>query len=164
MNVTEQSISNEMQNNIQCCARDAAQLLGVDAKVATPGALVEAVDQFVHKWQQGERPENAGEGDEDYSLTLGSLWGEQLVKELGWQWAKVTFHDHEESTAIGVFSADRSLAIYPFHFVYGCIEKEAPVTILLAFNILTDGKRVPELPAGGYENVMDNVHHSVPRD
>lgn len=164
MNVTETSISSEMQNNIRNCACDAAQLLGVDLKGATPVALVEAVDQFVHQWQKGERPDSAGEDDEDYSLTLGSLWGEQLVRELGWQWAKVIFRDHEDSTAIGVFSADRSLAIYPFHFVYGCIENEAPVTILLAFNILVDGTRVPELPAGGYENVMDSVHHSVPRD
>ena len=164
MNVTERSISTEMQNSIQSGSSDAAQLLGIDPKAAAPADLVQAIDQFVHRWQLGERPADAGEDDEDYSLTLGSLWGEQLVRELGWQWAKVTFNDFEESTAIGVFSPDRSLAIYPFHFVFGCIENEAPVTILLSFNILKDGTRVPKLPAGGYENVMDNVHHSEPRD
>jgi hypothetical protein len=72
------------------------------------------------------------------------------------------FHDRGDAEAVGVFSRDRSLAIYPFHFVFSCLEERAPVTILLAFQILSEGTRVPKLPAGGYENVMDNVHHSPP--
>ena len=81
-----------------------------------------------------------------------------------WQWASVTFHDFEGSQAAGVFSPDRALAIYPFHFVYGCMENGAPVTILLSYNMLVDGTRIPALPKRGYENVMDNVRHVVPRD
>jgi hypothetical protein len=35
------------------------------------------IDVFVYNWQQGERP-TVAEGN-DLTLTLGSLWGEQLV-------------------------------------------------------------------------------------
>ncbi len=105
-----------------------------------------------------------GGDDDEPAYTFGSLWGTQLVRQLGWEWGWVTFHDHGDTRAIGVFSPDRALAIYPFHFVHGCLRRNTPVTILLAFDILVDGKRVPRLPPGGYENVMDNVHHAEPRD
>ena len=162
MNVSEEPLGGEMLANIRGCAGDAATMLGIDSTELTPEQIVERVDSFVHAWQKGERPEV--DDDDDLSVTLGSLWGEQLVHQLGWEWAGVTFHDHDDSRAVGAFSPDRSLAIYPFHFVHGCIETDAPVTILLAFNMLKEGTRVPDLPAGGYENVMDNVHHVVPRD
>ena len=162
MNVSENAIDVEMLNNIKACAEDAAAMLGVDTSQESPADVVKAVDSFVHDWQKGKRPEISE--DDDLSLTLGSLWGEQLVRDLGWQWAGVTFHDHDDSKAVGVFAPDRALAIYPFHFVYGCLENGAPVTILLSYNMLKDGTKIPPLPPGGYENVMDNVHHIVPRD
>ncbi|MEZ6081394.1 MAG: hypothetical protein R3C09_11010 [Pirellulaceae bacterium] len=160
-NITEVNIDAELVGNIEFSAQEAASLLGLDAD-ATALDRVRAVDKFVYAWQKGERPQTA-EG-EDLSMTLGSLWGQQLTSELGWQWAAVTFHDFEDSKAVGVFSPDRALAIYPFHFVYGCMENSAPVTILLAYNLLVDGSKIPPLPKNGYENVMDNVHHVVPRD
>ena len=162
MNVSESAIDAGMLGNIRGCAEDAAAMLGVDLLQGAPAELVRAVDSFVYDWQKGKRPEVPE--DDDLSLTLGSLWGDQLVRDLGWQWAGVTFHDHGDSKAVGVFSPDRALAIYPFHFVYGCLENDAPVTILLAYNMLKDGTRIPQLPPGGYENVMDHVHHIVPRD
>jgi hypothetical protein len=111
-------------------------------------------------WEEGD-PEDGD--DDDPAYTFGSLWGEQLVRQLGWEWGRVTFHDHGDTRAIGVFSPDRALAIYPFHFVHACLRRDTPVTILLAFDILVEAKRVPPLPPRGYENVMDNVHHAEPR-
>ena len=162
MNISENEIDAGMLENIRGCAGDAAAMLGLDLAKQPSTEIVEAVDSFVHNWQKGSREEVSE--DDDLSLTLGSLWGEQMVKELGWEWAGVTFHEHGDAKAVGVFSADRSLAIYPFHFVYGCLENDAPVTIMLAFNMLRDGSKIPSLPPGGYENVMENVHHIVPRD
>ena len=161
MNISEAAISDEMLGNIQGCAQDAADMLGIDLAQFSAGDVVQHVDEFVHQWQQGNRPEV--DLDDDLSLVFGSLWGEQLVREFGWQWAGVTFHDYDDSKAVGVFSPDRSLAIYPFHFVYGCMENDAPVTIMLAFNMLKDGSWIPEPPANGYENVMDHFQHIVPR-
>lgn len=162
MNITENAIPDEMRGNIKGCAGDAATMLNLDLSRSSPAEIVEAVDSFMHAWQRGNRPELSE--DDDLSLTMGSLWGEQLVNGLGWEWAGVTFHDHDDSKAVGVFSPDRALAIYPFHFIYGCMENGAPVTIMLSYNMLQDGSRIPALPPGGYENVMDNVHHIVPRD
>lgn len=160
-NISEESLDAELLANIEQSAGEAAGLLGLGAN-ASALERVRAVDEFVDAWQKGERPQTVE--DEDLSMTLGSLWGQQLSSELGWQWAAVTFHDFEDSKAVGLFSPDRALAIYPFHFVYSCIENSAPVTILLAYNLLVDGSKIPALPKNGYENVMDNVHHVVPRD
>jgi hypothetical protein len=159
-NITETPIASEQQELIPKVAADAAAFLGLGGEV-TAFEIVERVDEFIHQVQLGNRsPPIDGEPD----LLFGCLWGEQLVRELGWEWASITFHDHEDVKAIGVFSTDRSLAIYPFHFITGCLKNNAPVTILLSFNMLRDGTRIPPLPKGGYENVMDNVHHIVPRD
>lgn len=95
----------------------------------------------------------------DRALPLGTLWGEIFVKELGWEWVNVRFED--ESQAIGVFSKDRSIGFYPWHFILGCIDHGAPVTVLLAWNMLKDNA-IPELEPNGYENLMDGVHHIVP--
>ncbi len=160
MNITEEAIDSETLDPILGCANDAAQMLGIDLEKLSPKEIVALVDNCVLNIQKGEAPEIHEE--DDPSLTLGSLWGQQMVNELCWEWSSVTFHDHDDTKAVGVFSKDRALAIYPFHFVHGCLENNATVTILLAFNMLIEGTRIPELPAGGFENVMDNVSHIVP--
>ena len=159
--ILEEAIGEEMLGHIQGCASDAATLLGLDLE-SPEEEIVKVVDECVHAWQKGDRLKLSE--DDDPALTLGSLWGQQLVRKLSWQWAGVTFQEHDEAKAVGVFSPDRALAIYPFHFVFGCLENDAPVTIMLAFEMLVEGSRVPELPPNSYENVMDNVHHIVPRD
>lgn len=193
MRITESPIEATTLATIQACALEAAERLELNVDEATPQQVVAAVDEAVYGLQREglaqsgeiesdeEVPNEEGADEEsadeesadqesadqeldDLAYTLGSLWGEQLVRQFGWRWAWVTFHDHDDSRTIGVFSPDRALAIYPFHFIHGCLRTHAPVTILLAFDILVDGKRVPSLPPGGYENVMDNVHHVVPRD
>jgi hypothetical protein len=142
-------------------AQDAASFLKIDPKRLSPQQIVEKIDDFVHRLQKGKV---TAPKDEDVNILFGCLWGQQLVADFQWEWANVVFHDHNDSKAMGVFSPDRSLAIYPFHFIQGCIENGAPVTILLSFNMLIDKTRIPKLPARGYQNVMDAVHHIVPRD
>jgi hypothetical protein len=159
MSITEEVIDETMLREIRGCAGDAAKMIGVNPAMP-PARLVEAVDSCLRDWQKGKTPKIPR--DDDPSLTLGSLWGEQLVRQLGWQWAGVVFHGQGPGKAIGVVSPDRALAIYPFQFVGACIENEAPVTVLLAFNMLIDGTRIPPLPPRGYVNVMDHVHHIVP--
>lgn len=159
--ISESEVSSEQAGLIPQVARSAAEFLEIDLQTAAPEAIVEAVDDFVHRLQ---REQVAAPEDEEVEIFFGCLWGEQLVREFGWEWANVTFHEHGDVKAIGVFSPDRSLAIYPFHFIIGCLENEAPVTIMLAFNLLRDSSRIPELPPRGYENVMDHVHPIVPRD
>ena len=173
--ISEQPLEAKTLQSLADCADDALQILGLatgkggkKSKAAltphdalTAHDIVKAVDQCVYDLQQGQGPKFGAADEPD--LVLGSLWGQQLVREFSWQWAAVTFHEHDDAKAVGVFSPDRALAIYPFHFIYGCLENGAEVTIMLAFNLLVDGSKVPPLAPGTYENVMDNVHYIVPR-
>lgn len=84
-----------------------------------------------------------------------------MVRQFGWQWASLTQHDHDDFKAIAVVSDDRSLAIFPFHYCFGCLENHVTPTVLLAFNML-DGGGIPQQEARGYINLMDGVNHIVP--
>jgi len=162
--ITEELIDEETMTLLDGCAIDAATLLEMDTASLKSREIIAAIDQCVCQLQKGNGPSVTEE--DDPALMLGSLWGQRLIMEFGWTWAAVTFHDHNEMQAIGVFSPDRSLAIYPFHFIWGCLENGEPVAIEMAFNILKDASRIPALPAGGYENVMDHAHahDELPRD
>lgn len=163
MKISEKPLTSDMLDAIEDYAAEAARLIGLDEpEKMTPQAIVEAVDECVYQLQKGRGPKF--EEDEEAALLLGCLWGQQLVRELRWQWVGATFHEFDDADATGVVSANRALAIYPFHFIFECLENQAPVTIRLAFEILKDGSRVPRLPPRSYENVMDNVHHDTPRE
>ena len=152
----EQPLDPETADTIQQCAQAAASMLNLDVGALSPASIIAAIEECLLAMQEGAGPQVPE--DDDPSFTLGSLWGNQLVRALGWQWAVVTFDEQKDSQAVGVFSPDRALAIYPLHFVWNCLENAAPVTLKLAFVILTDGTRVPPLPPKTYENVMDHVH------
>jgi hypothetical protein len=162
--ITESPPDKKRMRLIDLVARDAAKYLKVSVDTDSSDKIVKAVNDCVRKIQKGRWPRFSKDDEEAADLLLGCLWGSQLVKELDWEWVNVVFHDHGDSEAVGVVSPKRDLAIYPFHFVYGCIENNATVTILLAFNMLKDGRRIPALPPRSYENVMDYVHHIVPPD
>jgi len=160
-NISETPVPAEMLNNIKGCAGDAAAMLGLELSQTPAAEVIKAVDTFIYDWQQGKRPA-VPEGD-NLALTLGALWGEQLVRELGWHWAILTFPDDDASKATGVFPQDGALAIYPFTFVRKCLENNHPVTILLAYDMLKDASKIPPLPPGGYADGMEIVHYIVPR-
>ena len=161
--ITESPPDDERMRLLDSVARDAAKYLKLSFDTDSPDTIVTAVNNCIRKIQKGRGPKFPE--DEQVDLLLGCLWGFQLVKELNWEWVNVVFHDHGDSTAVGVVSPSRDLAIYPFHFVYGCIENHATVTVLLAFNMLKDRSRnVPTFPPRSYTNVMDHVHHIVPPD
>ncbi len=84
-----------------------------------------------------------------------------MVRQFGWHWADITQHDHNDFKVVAVVSEDRSLAIFPFHYCFGCLENNVTPAVLLAFNMLVAGK-VPKLEARGYANLMDGVRHIVP--
>lgn len=137
-------------------------LLGVTAD-DTPGKIVAAVDEFVFGWQCGERPPADALAPDNAPLPLGAVWGQQLVRAFGWDWAVVEFHEHDNSQAPGVLSPDRALAVYPIHFIMGCLhDPTVDTTILLAFNMLEAGTIGPTQP-GGFFNLMDGVQRIIPR-
>jgi hypothetical protein len=128
-----------------------------------PAKIVAAVDAFVFDWQCGDHPSESVLDAEDAPFRMGAVWGEQLGRAFGWEWAMVTFHEHGNSTAPAVLSPDRSLAVYPIHVIMGCLQDPTvDTTILLAFNMLK-GDTVGDTTPGSYFNLMDGVHRIIPR-
>ncbi len=163
-NVSEQPIDPDTLSSLQGCANEGRELLGLAGKAAEPKTVVEAIDAFVYAWQKGKRPPKKKLDPEDAPFVFGSLWGEQLAKRFGWQWAMVTFHDHGDSVAPAVLTPDRSLAVYPIHFLMGCFQDAGvDATVALSYNMLEAGS-IGKLKPKGYVNLMEGVHRVVPRD
>ena len=68
MRITEEAVDQELLENIHGCANDAANMLEVDRQQMTAGELIARVDDFIHRWQKGERIEI--HEDDDLSLTV----------------------------------------------------------------------------------------------
>lgn len=160
--MTDEPLSEETMDSIRGCAGDALAVVGLEATLP-PVKLVEAADKFAYRWQKGKRPSaDLVEDTEQARLFFGSLWGEQLCRQFGWEWRKIVFGDG--SVAFGVVSPDRSLAIYPLDFMLGCMQHAGvDVTVALSFDMLLAG-RVPKMKRRSYTNVMEGVHRIVPRD
>lgn len=159
MNITEESIPITVDRNLLGSSREGAEMVGVSTG-SSASEILEAINGFVSAPPKKKLFSKVNNWD-DRALPLGALWGEQLVREFDWEWTSVTFHDQGDSKAVGVVSSDRSLVVYPFHFIFGCLENKAPVTIMLAFNMLRGGE-VPAFEPRGFENLMECVHHIVP--
>ena len=162
-NISDRPIDPGTFSSLQGCANEGRNLLGLAGKAADPKAVVEAIDAFVYSWQKGKRPPKKKLDPEDAPFIFGSLWGEQLAKRFGWQWAMVTFHDEGDAAAPAVLAPDRSLAVYPIDFLTACFEDaDVDPTVALSFNMMEAGS-VGKLKPKGYVNLMQGVQRIVPR-
>lgn len=160
--ITEQPLPKKTAQLLKGASRDGLAVLELD-EAATPQAVVDALDAFVDAWQEGSRPPKKALDPEDAPFALGSLWGEQMVRQFKWEWGMITFHEHGDSEAPGVLSPDRALAVYPIHFLMGCLQDDGvDCTVALAFNMLLAGS-IKKQKAGKYFNLMDGVHRIVPK-
>ncbi len=160
--ITHVMPSESILQNIRNCATAMSQRLGIES-AESASEIVEAVNQEIHRQQkEGHHDDKAPEDPMDTEpLCLGSLWGEQLVAKLGWEWVMLSFHEHG-SRSLGVSSPDRAWIICPFEFVYGCLVNDVTPTVSLSFNMLDDGTRIPDMAANSYENLMAGVRHIIP--
>lgn len=149
--LVEAPISDEQREGIDELAIDAAEYLQVDQASQTARDILERIENWIRQLQSKQVQPIQGE---EMDLLLGSLWGSQLVKALAWEWAEVTFLDSDNAEAIGVFSPDRSLAIYPFHYLYGCLEHSVEPCLVIAFDQLTAPASHPRPTARHYQNLM----------
>ncbi|WP_337172942.1 hypothetical protein [Paludisphaera sp.] len=160
MTITDGPIPDETLRKIRDCAKGALDDLGPEVAAEGPAGIVAAIDEIMDQIQQ-ESAKLSDEEGADPAVFFGALWGEQLVNALGWQWTNVE-HGVEEPV-VGVAAPDRSLVIYPFHFLASRLADRAlDVTVALAFNMLADGT-IPPVPAGSYVDVMQGVRRVVPR-
>lgn len=158
MNTTEAPIPPSILQNLTGAAKEGADLVGVSMDDES-SVIVDAVDRFLSKPKKS-RGLHKIDNWEDRALPIGSLWGSALVREFGWHWASLTQHD-PHFKAIAVVSKSGSLAILPFHYCFCCLEENAVSRVLLAFNMLTEGK-IPKVKARTYANLMHRVDYIVP--
>jgi len=159
MSTSEEPIPESIAENLHGAAAEGAELVGTSVD-AEPEKIVDAINRFLTKPKKGGWFSKVDNWD-DRALPIGSLWGAAMVREFGWTWASLIQHDHDDFKAIAVVNEDRSLAVFPFHYCFGCLESNVTPTPLLAFNMLRAGK-IPQQEAGGYTNLMDGVQHIVP--
>lgn len=159
---TVEEMNPDTAAQLQGAASEGLDVLGLDAG-ASADDIVEAIDAFVFNWQRGDRPSGLAVDEEDLPFALGSLWGEQLNRAFGWQWQIVTFHQHGNTVAPGVLTPDHAFAIYPIHFLIGCLQNpDVDATVALSFNMLRESK-IPGGEAGACDNLMERVHRIIPR-
>ncbi len=158
MRISEEPLAESIAGNLAGAAEEGAELLSVPIDTE-PLKIIESLNEFVANppKRRSKKVDNWG----DRALPLGALWGAQMQRQFGWEWASVIHHDHNDAKFISVFDQTRSLGIYPFHYIFGCLENNVYPTILLAFNMLVAGK-IPDQPAQGFMNLMDGVQHIVP--
>jgi hypothetical protein len=130
-----------------------------------PAAIVAAIDTFVDKHQAKSRSFlgkliGRGKNNTEPALALGIVWGNQLVRELGWEWTSLLKDGHQYYV---IASPDRSLAIYATYFVKECLDfHTADCTVMLSFNMLREST-FPNQLAGSYTNVMLAVRRIIPK-
>jgi hypothetical protein len=153
--IDESEIEDDLISQFEGVANEGKELI---ASSNHSDSVVSKINDYVTEQSKLEFEEDF-DAWTDLALPLGTLWGEMFVEEYDWEWIRVHFEDG--SKAIGVFSKDRSIGIYPWYFVLGCVENGAPVTILLAWNMLKEGA-IPTMEPKSYTNLMDGVHHIIP--
>ena len=128
-----------------------------------PTEIVKAVDECVYQHQKGQ-PLPFSTRDDGRSA-LASVWGHQLIRALGWQWAGIVHPEFEEDDfAIALLSENRSLLIYPVDFIEICWRTKRDVTIALAFNMLVKGDEFSSEPPNSFCDVMAEVRRIIPRN
>ncbi|MFO0935919.1 MAG: hypothetical protein U0798_05315 [Gemmataceae bacterium] len=150
--VNEQPFLKEHRQSLKECIFEAKALLGPHYSIATPLQLVKGIQDYFHRWHLDRVAES--KSDEQIGRTqmiFGSLWGEQLVKRLAWQWALIRFHD--QSFMFGVVSPDRSLVTYPFESIQILMNNpKSGLDLVHAFRFLIDGE-LPVTKPGSYTTV-----------
>lgn len=158
--VIQSEPSEETMRLIDLVESDGAELLEVSLD-DPPRSIIEAVNDCVRDLQKGDGPELSE--DEDIVMLLGALWGNQIVKSLGWKWTNIDLVDRDPPfKAIGIVSPNADKVIYPFNFVSLCIEKDVIVNILLVYNVLIEKPESATYEPGSCENVMIRIQHIVP--
>ena len=136
----------------------------LDASVsATPKMLVEAIDEFVDKWQNERRGLSRMFGlarMQSNQLAVSVSWGDQIVRYFEWSWI-CEIRDGEERFAVA--APNRSLVIHAPQFIHDCLHNpRIDCTVMLAFNMQEAGN-FTGCQAREYVDVMSGVHRIVPK-
>lgn len=142
--VAERALSKEEMREIRNYVAKGLELINGDSSAASPTEIVThiriAIDKHRGKALSAKRAE-------ELAFCFGCLWGEMVVRELGWDWAAVSLEGQE---CYGVVSPKRECMVLPLHMIKEQLsEGMRENTSLLLFNILRAGQD-PEAKPGSY--------------
>jgi hypothetical protein len=124
---------------LQECAQRGRQIVQEpETDVAT---TIRALDRAIQKLQNSVKEEKQDFlyklAVTELSLSLGSLWGETLVKEFGWSWAKMS--DESGDMYYAVVSPDKVIVVCPLNDIRRCLTSpEEPYSFEKALNSLRE--------------------------
>lgn len=165
MNITELPLGEAFLLEIPNAAIAGAELVGVSVDDSAE-SILEAINRFLAPPKTGESAGSVKSDPNidhwyDFALPLGALWGQTMIRNLAWRWALLVADGVKESKAIAIVNKDDSLAIYPLHYCYDCLENQAFPMVLPAFKMIV-GNKIPAQPTGSFVNVMNGVSYILP--
>lgn len=143
----ERSLDREERSELDHLIEEGAQQITEDRR-SSPQIIIRRIREFIDEQRESTLDDDVRE---DLSYCLGALWGEQLCRELGWDWVALKYTDtSNEYTA--VVSPDRSFVYFPMNWVYELItEPDKENTLGLVFNMLRAKRDLPNPTPGSYQ-------------
>ncbi|MDM0113113.1 DUF3806 domain-containing protein [Variovorax sp. J22R133] len=164
MPTSERSLTPKEQSRLSSYARIGLQMIG-EFEDTRPSAVVAAIDGCVDMLQRKQRGWlarllNLKSNNTETARALGVTWGDQVVREFGWEWVVVLL---DGKRFFAVTPPDRSLAIYPTEFILECLDApQADCTVSLSFDMLRSGSIPMQTPLS-YTSVMPAIHRLKPK-
>ncbi|MEJ8851792.1 DUF3806 domain-containing protein [Variovorax rhizosphaerae] len=134
-----------------------------DVPCSRMSVIVTGIDDFIQA-AQGPllfAPTKSFEVDDAVAArALGTVWGNQMVREFGWEWICVTLGEEEHFV---VAAPDRALVVFAHDYVWKCLESnDMECNVALSFDLLRAGA-IKAPPALTYTSMMPMVKRSKPR-
>lgn len=120
-----------------------------------PEELVAAIDLYFLNLQNSDsQPTDPWHG---VVMPLGALWGEQICLKYGWTWENVWLDEHQGDSVYAIVSPDNSMLIYPFKHLFQCLGSGKTVAVSQVYQAIGKNKKLLELPAGSYNDILSNL-------
>jgi hypothetical protein len=157
----ERALTAQEQREFNHYAAVGMQMIDSD-DAAAPAEITAAVHDFIgmhqHQFSSAWAP-FMEEGDEPniaaVARALGTVWGDQLVREFGWEWICIGLGRGERFV---VAEPDRGLAVFAADYVEMCLESnDSDCAIQPAFDLLRT-YAVPPQQVLSYTSTMRLVH------
>lgn len=148
-----------MMDKLQELAIEAVMPLAKKMNVS----LCEWVDRYLYEWQQNGNPPFLFTHQDNLIPAIAAVWASVLQEKYNWEWAVLTFHEHDSWQGLAIVSPDRSLMILPFAYVNACLSGTGEVKISASI-VALENNIIPPQESESYTNIMHGLQRIVPRD